>query len=70
MTDENENRRTESDAQSGEGGDSLSQQSQERTDVLGGSTQKGYTDEGDDGSEGGYGFIRPSAESNDSSESE
>jgi hypothetical protein len=43
-----------------------SQNSQSREEALGGSTKKGYSGDEDEGSEGGYGFIRPSAESEDS----
>ncbi len=46
------------------------QNSQSREEALGGTNKKGYTGDEDEGSEGGYGFIRPSAESGDSEDSD
>ena len=58
MADDNSNGDT------GDDGDSSS----DRREALGGTIEKGFTgdEDGELGSEGGYGFIRPSAEDSSS----
>lgn len=43
--------------------------SKKRKEALGGKKEKGFTGDGEAGSEGGYGFISPAAESGDSADS-
>ena len=44
--------------------------SKSREDALGKTTEKGFSGDENEGSEGGYGFIRPSAESGESDDSD
>lgn len=65
MTDES------SDGTNGNSGESeQSANSKSKQEALGGKSEKGYSDDGGDGSEGGYGFIRPSAEGDGGSEAD